>query len=75
LAADNTLQELMRAANVHAFISRDIAGYYAMIDHTDEALNYVEQAINLGYINYPFLAFRTIFFIVSEIVFRQWSLF
>ena len=55
-------EELIGAANIQAFISRDIAGYYAMIDHTDEALNYVEQAINLGYINYPFLAFHHPFY-------------
>jgi len=55
-------KELTDAANQQPFISRDIAGYYGMIGHIDEALNWVEKAINIGYINYPFLAFHHPFY-------------
>jgi len=55
-------EELIGASNVQAFISRDMAGYYGMIGHIDEALDYVEKAINLGYLNYPFLAFHHPFY-------------
>ena len=55
-------QDVIDAANQQPFISRDIAGYYSMIGHMDEALSWVENAINMGYINYPFLAFHHPFY-------------
>ncbi len=44
------------------FVSRDLAGYLGMVGLFDEAFNYVENAINLGYINYSFLALHHPFY-------------
>lgn len=55
-------QDVIDAANQQPFISRDIAGYYGMIGSIDEALRWVENAIKMGYINYPFMAFHHPFY-------------
>ncbi len=44
------------------FISRDLAGYFGMLGRMDEGLNWLNNAIALGYINYPFLALHHPFY-------------
>ncbi len=54
--------EFIAFARTQTFASRDLAGYYGMIGHVDEGLDWLETAIDLGYINYPFLAFHHPFY-------------
>ncbi len=47
--------EMTIAARWGEYLSRDMAHGYAILGEKEEALNWLENAVNLGFINYPFL--------------------
>ncbi len=48
--------ELTAAARNVEYLARVMAEFYALIDAKEEAINWLENAINQGFINYPYLA-------------------
>ncbi|MCP4723684.1 MAG: hypothetical protein GY863_01545, partial [bacterium] len=47
--------ELLKAAEYSDFLSRDIAHCYAILDEKVEALYWLENAVDRGWINYPLI--------------------
>jgi len=54
-AIQSVSQELKNFAKWDPQASWSLAGNYALIDEKEEALNWLENAINRGFINYPCL--------------------
>jgi serine/threonine protein kinase/tetratricopeptide (TPR) repeat protein len=50
--------DLEATARQAGFLSRDFAGFYARLGRRDDALRWLENAIERGYFNYPHLAFH-----------------
>ena len=51
--------EFRALAETQGYLARDIAGYYALVGITEEALDWLKRAINGGFYNYPyFLLYR-----------------
>ena len=51
--------EFRALAETQGYLARDIAGYYALVGITEEALDWLERAIRGGFYNYPyFLLYR-----------------
>ena len=54
-ALDEVTPQLEIAAKGVEYLSRDMAHGYALIDEKDKALDWLENAVNRGFIAYPFL--------------------
>ena len=48
--------ELTAAARNVEYLARVLAEFYAAIDAKEEAMNWLENAVNQGFINYPYIA-------------------
>jgi serine/threonine-protein kinase len=46
--------EFRAMAETQGYLARDIAGYYALIGHTSDALDWLGNAIRGGFYNYPY---------------------
>jgi len=54
-ALQSVTQELKRAMQTDEFTPLLMAECYALIDEKDEAINWLEEVVKWGFINYPFL--------------------
>ena len=55
-ALEAVTPQLKIAAKGVEYLSRDMAHGYALIDEKEEALDWLENAVNRGFIAYPFLS-------------------
>jgi non-specific serine/threonine protein kinase len=60
-ALQSVTQELKATARWTEYISREMAHGYALINEKDDALRWLENAVNHGFINYPYLSKYDIF--------------